>query len=117
MIIFPTLNCTVSIKVGNFETIAASRTPMSFTHFSHQFSQETHLRLHLLPYTLNAKYHSPISKENISMETVGERHFVPRRPLRVGRVSESATNLYLPHPGLRRDHYQSFLLNCGSARV
>lgn len=43
---------------------------------------------------------------------VGERHFVPD-----SGVSESATNLYLPHPGLRRDHYQSFLLNCGSAGV
>lgn len=42
----------------------------------------------------------------------GERHFVP-----VCGVSESATNLYLPHPGLRRDHYQSFLLNCGSPGV
>lgn len=42
----------------------------------------------------------------------GARHFVPD-----SGVSESATNLYLPHPGLRRDHYQSFLLNCGSPGV
>lgn len=61
--------------------------------------------------------HSLSSKEKVTMETVwsiGERHFVPIADS-VG-VSESATNLYLPHPGLRRDHYQSFLLNCGSSR-
>lgn len=42
----------------------------------------------------------------------GDRHFVPD-----SGVSENATNLYLPHPGLKGDHYQSFLLNCGSPGV
>lgn len=89
-----------------------------FTHFSLPiFSGDSSVERYMWNSFSFGNTHSLSSKEKVTMETVwsiGERHFVPITEA-VG-VSESATNLYLPHPGLRRDHYQSFLLNCGSSR-